>query len=120
MNENLPFTNCNDVELSNVLSVERNQISTQNGTMAKNKNKCNVILAQYMPFYKCSDYWIQREYLSNSEKFLKFFENNTFTTICRSFIEDLTKETIHVNIIMKINLTACCQNIKKTLLRYFI
>ena len=92
MNENLPFINCNDVELSSVLSVERNLVSTQNKTMAKSKNKGNVILAQYMPFYKCSDYWIQREYLSNTEKFLKSFENNSFTTICRSFIEDLTKE----------------------------
>ena len=92
MNENLPFINCNDVELSNVLSVERNLENIQNETMPKNKNKCNVLFAQYMPFFKCSDYWIQREYLSNTEKFLKSFENNTFTTICRSFIQDLTKE----------------------------
>ena len=81
MNENLPFINCNDVELSNVLSVERNLENIQNETMPKNKNKCNVLFAQYMPFFKCSDYWIQREYLSNTEKFLKSFENNTFTTI---------------------------------------
>ena len=94
MNENLPFINCNDVELSSVLSVERNLVNTQNKTMAKSKNKGNVILAQYMPFYKCSDYWIQREYLSNTEKFLKSFENNSFTTICRSFIEDLKKRKL--------------------------
>ena len=50
MNENLPFINCNDVELSNVLSVERNLENIQNETMPKNKNKCNVLFAQYMPF----------------------------------------------------------------------
>ena len=94
MNENLPFLNCSDVELSNVFFVEGNIENTQNETMAKNKIKSNVILAQYMPFYKCSDYWIQREYLSNTEKFLKFFENNKFTTISHSFIEDLTKKNL--------------------------
>ena len=88
MNENLPFINCNDVEFSNLLSVGRDSENTKNETMAKNKNKSKVILAQYMPFYKCSDYWIQREYLSNTEKFLESFENNTFTSNCRSFIED--------------------------------
>ena len=50
MNENLPFTNCNDVELSNVLSVERNLENIQNETMPNNKNKSNEIFAQYMPF----------------------------------------------------------------------
>ena len=92
MNETLPFINCNDVELSNLLSVEGNSENNKNKTMAKNNNKSKEILAQYMPFYKCSDYWIQREYLSNTEKFLESFENNTFTSNCRSFIEDLTNE----------------------------
>ena len=91
MNENLPFSSCNDIELSDVLFVNKIN-STQNESMTTNKIKDNVILAQYMPFYKCSDYWIQREYLSNTEKFLKAFEDNTFTTECRRFIEGLTKE----------------------------
>ena len=59
---------------------------------SKRNTKANAVLAQYMPFYNCSDYWIQREYLSNTEKFLKTFENNTFTTECRKFIEGLTRE----------------------------
>ena len=60
--------------------------------MKENKDKNNAIFSQYMPFYKCSDYWIQREYISNTEKFLKTFENNTFTNECRRFIEGLTKD----------------------------
>ena len=60
--------------------------------MRENKGKNNEIFSQYMPFYKCSDYWIQREYISNTEKFLKTFENNTFTNECRRFIEGLTKD----------------------------
>ena len=91
MNENIPFSNCNDVELSSVLFVESNLENTQNESMPINKTKNKEILAQYMPFYKCSDYWIQREYLSNTEKFLNSFENNTFTTECHRFIEGLTK-----------------------------
>ena len=39
MNENLPFINCNDVELSNVLSVEGNLENIQNETMPKTKIK---------------------------------------------------------------------------------
>ena len=45
MNETLPFINCNDVELSNLLSVERNLENNKNKTMAKNNNKSKVILA---------------------------------------------------------------------------
>ena len=92
MDENLPYSNCNDAELSNILSVERNLDNTQNEITTLNQIKTNVILAQYMPFYNCSDYWIQREYLTNTEKILKSFENNTFTTECRKFIEGLTRE----------------------------
>ena len=92
MNEKFPFSSCNDAELGRILSVERNLGNTQNGTMAKNKTNNSTILAQYMPFYKCSDYWIQREYLSNTEKFLKTFENNAFTAECRRFTEGLTNE----------------------------
>ena len=92
MNENLPFSSCSDAELSSVLSEERNTKNTQNESMRESKGKNNAIFSQYMPFYKCSDYWIQREYISNTEKFLKTFENNTFTNECRRFIEGLTKD----------------------------
>ena len=92
MNENLPFSSCSDAQLSGVLSEERNTKNTQNESMRENKGKNNEIFSQYMPFYKCSDYWIQREYISNTEKFLKTFENNTFTNECRRFIEGLTKD----------------------------
>ena len=48
--------------------------------------------AQNLPFYNCSDYTIQVECMSNTENFLRNFENNTFAAECRSFTEGVTLE----------------------------
>ena len=51
MNDNLPFKYCNDDELNDILSVEINKVKTNTDTKITSS-----ILAQNLPFHKCSDF----------------------------------------------------------------
>ena len=77
MNENLPFYSCNDDEFTNIISLENNTSNDQSITMTAsvtNEIKLRKSLAQYMPFYTCSDYVIQSDCIkvkNNLYKLLK-------------------------------------------------
>ena len=95
MNDNLPFNNCNDDELTSIVSVESKFSNTQyENTKMRNKNIIQIrkSLAQYLPFYNSSDYVIQTECISSKEQFLKTFENNAFATECHGITEGITLE----------------------------
>ena len=49
-------------------------------------------LAINLPFYNCSDYAMLNACLSNKDKLLEFFENNTFTSECHSLIDEFSME----------------------------
>ena len=54
-----------------------------------NEIKIRKSLAQYMPFYTCSDYVIQSECITNKEQFVKTSENNNFAAECHSLTEGI-------------------------------
>jgi len=87
MEDDLPFKYCNNDEIIDIFY-------TKNSTeTSSNKSKMtSVILAQNLPFYKCSDFIMLTECLSSKERFLDFFENNNFTTEYQNIIEGLTTE----------------------------
>ena len=95
MNENLPFNNCNDDELSGILDLGNSILNIQCNTMAiftSNETQLRKSFAQHMPFYNCSDYVLQIESISNKEQFVKTFENNDFATECHSLTEGISLE----------------------------
>ena len=88
MNDNLPFKNCNDKEFKKLFCVKANSLKTSQETMTARK-----ILAQNLPFFNCSDYAMLTACLSNKDKLLEMYENNSFTTDCHSLIDGLTMES---------------------------
>ena len=88
MNDNLPFKNCNDKELKKLFCLKANSLKTNQETMTARK-----ILAQNLPFFNCSDYAMLTACLSNKDKLLEMYENNSFTTDCHSLIDGLTMES---------------------------
>ena len=50
------------------------------------------MLAQSLPFSNCSDYAMLTACLSDKDKLLDFFENNTFTSECHNLINEFTME----------------------------
>ena len=87
MIDNLPFKYCNDDELNDILSVETNKVKSNIDTKITSS-----ILAQNLPFQKCSDFVMLTECLTNKERFLEFFENNVFLSEYHSIIEGLTTD----------------------------
>lgn len=95
MNDILPFNDCSDVDLRGMFHVDSNIVNIQGETATTNKmTKMQIYksLAQHLPFYNCSDYTLQVECMSNKDKFLKTFENNTFATECSNITEGITME----------------------------
>ena len=87
MNDNLPFKYCNDDELNDILSVEINKVKTNTDTKITSS-----ILAQNLPFHKCSDFVMLTECVTNKDRFLEFFENNAFLSEYHSIIEGLSTD----------------------------
>ena len=87
MSENFPFKNCNNDELNNILFANKNVAKTIHESAITRK-----MLAQKLPFYNCSDYAMLTACLSNNEKLLEFFENNSFTSECHSLINEVTMD----------------------------
>ena len=50
------------------------------------------MLAQSLPFSNCSDYAMLTACLSDNDKLLDFFENNTFTSECHNLIDEFSME----------------------------
>ena len=84
MYDNLPFKNCNNDELGRVLSVGKNKVKSQHETITR-----NIIIAEQLPFFNCTDYVMLTECHTNKDKFLELFENNAFTSECYSLINGL-------------------------------
>ena len=95
MNKNLPFYSCNDDELTSIISPENsysNDLSITMTAKVTNEIKLRKSLAQYLPFYTCSDYVIQSECITSKEQFVKTFEINNFAAECHSLTEGITLE----------------------------
>ena len=69
--------------------MEGNLVSINQGTMSSMTRK---MLADNLPFSKCSDYAMLTACLSNKDKLLEIYENNSFTSECHSLIDELTME----------------------------
>ena len=87
MDYDLPFKYCNNDEIFDIFSTE-NSIKQP----VHEIRMTSVILAQNLPFYKCSDFAMLTECLTNKERFLDFFENNNFTSEHKNIIEGLSTE----------------------------
>ena len=87
MCDNLPFKNCNDDELKNIFFVKGDYVKAHQETITSRK-----MLAKNLPFFNCSDYAMLTACLSNKDKLLEIYENNSFTNECHSLIDELTME----------------------------
>ena len=87
MSESFPFQSCNEDDLKAVLSVKNRSIKTHQEIMTTRK-----ILAQKLPFSNSSDYAMLTACLSDNDKLLDFFENNTFTSECHNLIDEFSME----------------------------
>ena len=81
LKNNFPFKLCNNDELRGVLSV----VSRNRKIVTTNES-----LAQTLPFFVCSDYEMLSQCLTNKDKFLELFENNSFTSQCFNLKEGLS------------------------------
>ena len=82
MCEDLPFKNCSDDELKTIFFVKSNYVIPHQEIMTTRK-----IFAQNLPFSNCSDYAMLSACLTNKEKLLEIYENNSFTTECHNLID---------------------------------
>ena len=87
MDDELPFIICNNDEIIDLFSENNNTKKSLNKT-----NMTSVILAQNLPFHKCSDFVMLTECLTNKDRFLEFFENNNFTSEYQNIIDGLSTE----------------------------
>ena len=59
---------------------------------AQKETMTKSTLAQNLPFFNCSDYSMLTACLSNKDKLLEIYENNSFTSDCHSLIDGLSME----------------------------
>ena len=99
---NFPFKLCNNDELRGVLSV----VSRNRKIVTTNES-----LAQTLPFFVCSDYEMLSQCLTNKDKFLELFENNSFTSQCFNLKEGLSMENYSCRYYNEDSLLVWYQNI---------
>ena len=87
MSDHLPFKNCTKDEIMKLFCVNSNHMKDNQEAIAERK-----VSAQNLPFFNCSDYAMLTACLSNKDKLLEIYENNSFTMECHNLIDELTME----------------------------
>ena len=89
MSDHLPFKNCTKDEIMKLFCVNSNHMKDNQEAIAERK-----VSAQNLPFFNCSDYAMLTACLSNKDKLLEIYENNSFTMECHNLIDELTMENL--------------------------
>ena len=87
MSDHPPFKNCTKDEIMKLFCVKGNHVKVNQEARAERK-----VLSQNLPFFNCSDYAMLTACLSNKDKLLEIYENNSFTMECHNLINELTME----------------------------
>ena len=111
----MPFQTCTNNELIKILGNHLSKNDIQNKV-----HGINIYLLKQLPFFGCSDYAVMQEYLSSKDKYLKYFENNGFTSACNSLLEDFYSENYSCKYYNEDRFNNVIKNIKQILPKYFI